>query len=116
MNVTKKLNWHIHICSLCAILSKVYYIINVMNFHMIENIYYAYFQSQMKHGIIFWGKDGNTVIFFCIQKKVIQLIFGLNTCNFCKHIFMDYRILTVASLYILELLCFIKKFQREFKT
>ena len=27
MNVTENLNWHIHICSLCAILSKIYYFI-----------------------------------------------------------------------------------------
>jgi len=29
---------------------------------------------------------------------------------------MEYKLLTVASLYVLEVLCIIKKIQREYKT
>jgi len=50
------------------------------------------------------------------KEKVIQLISGVKTCNSCRHIFMEYRPQTVASLYILEVLCIIKKIQREYKT
>jgi len=49
MNITENLKWHIHICSLCASMSKVYYIIkslkDVMSINMIRTIYYAYFES-----------------------------------------------------------------------
>ena len=85
---------------------------------MIGTIYYAYFQSQIKYsyGKIFWQKQRDNVIFFCTQKKVIKLIYDVNTCDSCRHIFVDYRILTEASRYILEVLSFIKKIQREFKT
>lgn len=83
---------------------------------MIGTIYYVYFQSQMKYGKIFWRKDRDSVIFFYTQKKkVIQLIYCVNAQNSCRHIFVDYRILTVASLSILEVLCYIKEIQREFK-
>jgi len=41
MNITENFNWHI--CSLCASLSEVYYIIiSVPSFHMIGTIYHAY--------------------------------------------------------------------------
>ena len=49
MNITDNLRWHTHICSLCASLNKIYYIIksvkDVMSFQMIRMIYYACFQS-----------------------------------------------------------------------
>jgi hypothetical protein len=77
---------------------------------MSKTIYHASFQSRMKYGIIFWGRDRDSVKVFRMQKKVIQLIFGIMSCESCRHIFMDYKILTMASLYILEVLCFIKRF------
>jgi len=114
MNNTENLNCHIHLRFLCASLSKFYYIIkslkDVMSFQMIRMIYYAYFQSRMKYGIIFWGRDWDSVKVFHVQRRVIRLISGVKTRDPCRHIFMEYRILTVASLHILELLCFIKKF------
>ena len=51
--------------------------------------------------------------FFVYRKKL--LISGVMTGVSCRHIFMEYRILTVASLYILEVLCFIKKFKGNLK-
>jgi hypothetical protein len=64
----------------------------------------------MKYGI-FWGRDRGSVKAFCIQKKVILLISGVKPRDSCRHIFMEYGILTVASLYTLEALCSIKKFK-----
>jgi hypothetical protein len=95
MNINEKLKWHIHICSLCASLGKVYYIIkslkDVMSFNMIWTIYYAYFESCMKYGIIFWGRDRDSAKVFHIQKKVIHFISGVYTCDSCRHYFMEYK-------------------------
>jgi hypothetical protein len=114
-HTTENLNWHMHICYLYASLSKVYYIIkflkDVTSFQMVGTIYYAYFQSRMK----FWERDRNSVNVYHVQKKIIWLISGVKTCDPCRHIFMEYRILTVASVYILEVLCFIKKFKGYLK-
>jgi len=41
-----------------------------MSFHMIQTIYYAYFELRMKYGIIFWGRDRDNVKVFHIQKEV----------------------------------------------
>ena len=48
-------------------------------------------------------------------EEVIQLISGVKTCDSCRHITMEYRSLTEASLYILEVLCCIKKFKGNIK-
>ena len=52
---------------------------------------------------------------FWLQKKVIQLITGVHTCESCRHIFMKFQILPLVSMYILEVLCFIKKYQGNLK-
>ena len=59
----ENLAWHVQIHSLCASLSKIYYTIkslrNVMSTQMIWSIYFAYFKSRLRYGIMFWGGEGN---------------------------------------------------------
>jgi hypothetical protein len=50
-----------------------------------------------------------------MQKKVIRLITGVNKRESCRQKFKDKKILTVASLYVLEVLCFIKKYKGNLK-
>jgi hypothetical protein len=46
---------------------------------------------------------------FCMQKKIIRLIAGVKKYESCRQIFKDFKILTMSSLYILEVSCFINK-------
>jgi predicted enzyme involved in methoxymalonyl-ACP biosynthesis len=46
---------------------------------------------------------------------VIRLITGLKKFESCRQTFKDNRILTMTSLYILEVLCFIKKHKNDLK-
>ena len=75
MNNIENLNWHIHIHSLCASLSKFYYSMkslkDITSFQMTRTIYYAYFQSQMKYDIIFWGKNRDSVKDLCTEKSYL---------------------------------------------
>ena len=73
--------------------------------------HFAYFQSWLRYGIIFWGGSKESIKILHIQKKVIRLITGLKKCESCKQKFKENRILTVTSLYVLEVLCFIKKYK-----
>jgi hypothetical protein len=64
----------------------------------------------LKYGIIFWGgglKDTETV--FKVQKKCLTEIKGVNNQASCRSLFEELRILTVTSLYIFEMLCFVIK-------
>jgi hypothetical protein len=40
-----------------------------MSFKMIGSIYYAYFQSRLQYGIVFWGLAKDSIMVFRIQKK-----------------------------------------------
>jgi hypothetical protein len=52
---------------------------------------------------------------FWIQKRVIRIISGINKHESCRQIFKDYETLTVTSLYVLEVLCYIKKCKGDLK-
>jgi hypothetical protein len=45
----------------------------------------------------------------------MRLIAGVNKRVSCRGIFSEFKILTLPSLYILEVLCFIKKLEGNFK-
>jgi hypothetical protein len=46
---------------------------------------------------------------FRLQKKVIRLMYGIKRRESCRGVFKIHKILMMTSLYILEVLCFIKK-------
>jgi hypothetical protein len=62
MCITENLSWQAHICSFCHSLSKTFCIIksvnNFVSSHVLWNIYFAYFYSQVRYGIILWGGGG----------------------------------------------------------
>jgi len=83
--------WHVHIHALCASLSKIYYMIKpsryVTSTQMIWSIYFAYCQSRLRYGIMFWGGEGKSVKIFWLKKKVIRLITGVHKRESCRHLF-----------------------------
>jgi hypothetical protein len=64
----------------------------------------------LKYGIIFWGgiqKDFKTI--FKQQKKCVRVIKGEKNRVSCRNLFCELKILTGTSLYIFEIICFMKK-------
>jgi len=45
---------------------------------------------------------------FELQKRVMQSVFGAGTGTSCRQLFKDCKILTVTSLHVFEVLCFLK--------
>ena len=64
---------------------------------------------------LFWGGYGKSIKIFQLQKKVIQLITVAHKRESCRPKFKKFQILTLASLYIFEMLCFLKKHQGNVK-
>ena len=71
--MTETLAWHAQIHLLCASLSKSYYMIislrNVTSTQMIRSTCFAYFQSKLRYGIMFWGGDGKSIKDISATKK-----------------------------------------------
>ena len=75
------------------------------------SIYFAYFLSKLGYRIMFWDGDGKSAKIFRLQKKVIRLIIGVQKRESCKRLFREFKILTLVSMYVLEVLCFTKMYR-----
>jgi hypothetical protein len=72
MYTTENLSWQAHKHSLCQSLSKTYIIKslkNILSICMLWNIYFAYFQLQLRYGIILLGGTRESIKILRIQKK-----------------------------------------------
>ena len=47
----------------------------------LKSIYYAYFHSVVKYGVIFWGKSLYSGKIFTLQKKIIRIVAWCTTQN-----------------------------------
>jgi hypothetical protein len=114
IQIRDTLKWNTHIQSLASKLCKVTFmkksLKEVLSPNLIRNIYFTKFQSLLRFGIIFWWGAGGelTTRILKIQKQVIRLMVGVSARTSCRHLFKELNILTSASLYIMEVICYIK--------
>ena len=79
----------------------------VLSLNLIWNIYFTKFHSLLRFGILFWGELTTRIII--IQKWVIRSMVGVSSRISCRQLFKELNILTLVSLYIMEVICYIRK-------
>jgi hypothetical protein len=121
IHITETLNWNIHLQTLAHTLSKIAFMIKSLNEilspHMMRHIYFTKFQATLRSGILFWGgiKGDSRIKIAKVQKRVIRILAGVSSRTSCRNLFKEFKILTIASLYILEVTCFIRKYCNSLK-
>jgi hypothetical protein len=70
-------------------------------------IYFAYFHSIMKYGIIFWGNSPNSKMIFTFLKKTVRIVAGVKSRTSCRNLFMRVEILLLPCEYIFTLMNFV---------
>jgi hypothetical protein len=80
-----------HIDQMIPKLSRACYAVRSM-FHIVKidtlkSIYFAYFHSIMKYGIIFGGNSSNSRKIFTLQKKIIRIMAGARPRNSSRSLF-----------------------------
>ena len=102
------LKWHSHLQLLAHQLYKVDFMITslkeVLSPNLIQNIYFTKFHSLLWFGILFWRGAGGklTTRILRIQKRVIRSMVGVSARTSCRQLFKELNILTLVSLYIME--------------
>lgn len=66
--------------------------------------YHGYVASLLRYGVVLWGNCCEIKRLFISQKKCIKAICKKPTRTSCKDLFYELKLLTLPSLYILELL------------
>ena len=64
------------ICKLSGAYYTVRSMVHISNFNTLKLIYYVYFHSVIKYGIIFWINSSISGKIFMLQKKIVRIIAG----------------------------------------
>ena len=115
--ITENLKWNFCIRSLCSSLSKVSYEVTKGSFEPIHANKHLFCIIRMAFEIWYntLGRGKWKLKTVRVQKRVIPIISGANKCKSCRPIFKDYKIITVTTLYSLEVLCYIKRSKGNLK-
>lgn len=111
--IDENLDWSCHIGRLQKKLGSICYGVRVVGRYMSEKalrvLYFANFESRLKYGIIFWGRDSKVQNIFVAQKRVIRIIKKMDLGQSCRNTFRSLGVMTVHALYIYECLMFFYK-------
>ena len=104
--IDTKLTWQEHVNYISVKLSRVVYLLRRINkcvpHAYARAVYFAYFQSIIKYGLIIWGNSCHVKNVFLIQKMAIRTLTNSTIRTHCKPLFIKENIMTVTGLYILE--------------
>jgi hypothetical protein len=118
LQIGNHLNWKNRIDLLVPKLSGACYavrsMLHISNTDAFTSVYFAYFHSLMKYGIIFWGNSSDSRK--VLQKKTARLMMGVKSCNSCRDLFKRLDILTLPCEYIFSLINFITNKKEHFQT
>jgi hypothetical protein len=91
LQIDNHINWTYYIDKLIPKLSAACYavrfMLHVSNTDTLKSVYFAYFHSIMKYGIIFWGNSSNSKKIFALQKKIRRVMVGARPTNSCRSLF-----------------------------
>lgn len=109
--VDSRLSWSPHIDFILKKLSKVIFLLRRLLLFVsptyVRTAYFAYFQSILRYGLIFWGNCSRINEVLVIQKKSIRVITKSKPLDHCKPLFTELKIQTVINLYIFDLTLYV---------
>lgn len=107
------LNWKAHTEKITARLSKFIYALYELkkctDLKTAKTAYYAYANAWLTYGIIVWGNSTGANQLFILQKRCVRILMNITNEKSCRPHFVKLRMLTLASLYILEICKFLRK-------
>jgi hypothetical protein len=106
LQLDNHLTYKEHIDYLCHKLSTICFqmrkLTNLLNANSLKTVYYVYYHSVIKYGIIHWGNSTNILTkVFLIQKKLIRIMKNVNATH---SLFKELDILPVPCVYLLSLM------------
>jgi hypothetical protein len=112
INIDSKLNWSIHVETVCKKICRVNYLLwklkNFVSPEYLRLAYFGLFQSHILYGLLAWGHSPHINDILLIQKKAMRNIAGADPLAHCRPLFVEFKIPTVVNLYILQVLMYTK--------
>jgi hypothetical protein len=101
------------LCKICFGLQTVR---RVTGLETVRTLDCVYFQSLLSYGLTFWGNSVNAKLTIRLQKRAIRAMMQIPKNASCKQQFKSLLILPLPSLYIYEILVYIKSYWNDFIT
>jgi hypothetical protein len=108
------LRWSEHVNKLASTLASSIYVLRNLsvygNLELCKLVYFNLIESHLRYSIVLWGlsSKANLNRIFVLQKKAIRCICRLRPRDTCKDKFKELQILTVPSLFIFEVIMYVK--------
>jgi hypothetical protein len=83
---------------------KLSYVLSINN---LKSVYYAYYHSLIKYGLIYSGNTPDCHKVFLMQKKIIIIMMGVGRICSCCDLFKKLEILPIPCVYLLSLMIFV---------
>lgn len=116
--IDQHLRWHDHIVYLKKKLNCTIYgikrIRQLTDEETALKAYHGMFHSRISYGTLIWGNSTQSQDIFILQKKAIRAIMKLSSRSTCRNAFRKLNVMTLATLYIFELLKFVKLNKTKF--
>jgi hypothetical protein len=100
----KNLRWSIHMQKLvnksCKICFGLRVVRRVTGLETVRTLSYAYFQSLLLYGLIFWGNSVNAELIFRLQKRTIRAMMQIPKTASFKVTFQIVTYITVGTVHI----------------
>lgn len=107
-----KLNWHQHTINLKKKLSSSIFALKRLTGEIeresLIQAYYGVFHCHLNYGLIVWGSSSHADEVFILQKRALRVISGAASLDHCQQIFIDFKILTLFSLYIYQCITYLR--------
>lgn len=118
--IDHNLNWKAHAEHIRSKLNQfsyaLYMLAKVSNIETVITSYHAYAGSILRYGVVFWGNSCLKEDVFKGQKKCIRAMCKLQQTDSCRPYFVKLKILTLPSLFILEVALYVKSNLHLFTT
>lgn len=113
LHVDMSLNWKTHVEFVCKRVASVCFALKrlstICSTQVIKMYYHGCFESRLRYGVVFWGNSSEAIRVFRMQKRALRCMLNLGFRETCRPFFVREKILTLPSIYILEVLKLIKK-------
>ena len=117
--INENLDWSTHINSTVKKLNSICYCLRItgryMNEETLRITYLANFESVLRYGIIFWGRQSLTQSVFVAQKRAVRVVKNKSYLESCRGEFRNLGIMTVYGIYIYECIMFFVKNKERFE-
>jgi hypothetical protein len=107
--IDSNLDWSSHVNYVSKKMSRGLYMLRRLKScvlpYVLLCVYYAQIQSILSYGLILWGNSAHVSKVFLLQKKAIRILHNAPFRAHCRPLFKALGILTLPSLYVLQILC-----------